>query len=253
MDNSVQNSVDIFWKSLGNRDMLSQFFDKVPYLVGFFEPDGGAVYFNRAFAENLNVADVNEIIGSYNVLDDTYARQTLGMDGFLEKIFNGETAKLNNIKTPTGRIARYTRKGQISETTRQNLTGFPILDDDNNIAYVVLISHATVSFKGKSEIIRIQEYLTEHWYEAFDITKLEDIANLSGRHLSRVFKENTGETPFVYYKRLKITQLKETLQNPKLNVEQTFKSCGVDYNGSYARYFRQALAMSPVEYKKKNM
>ncbi|MCL2756281.1 MAG: helix-turn-helix domain-containing protein [Firmicutes bacterium] len=243
--------MDTFWKDFGNENSLSQFFDSMPYLVMVLNPNGKAIFVNQAFIENMNISNRENLLNNYNIYKDGCALAVPGMEQFLNDILSGKVSKLENIKTPSDGFMNYTKEGHsVNEFVRQNLTGFPIYDNNKEIIFVVIVSNITMAFKGKSEIVKVQEYLATHWKKEFDIAKLEDIANLSARQLSRTFKNDTGETPFAYYQRLKIEKLKETLDDPNLNVEQAFKACGLEYNGMYARHFKSVVGMSPLEYKK---
>jgi len=238
-----------FSKLLSDRVNLFSFFDSLPFLVGVYAPDGKPVHFNRAFVKTFNISNIDEFMKNYNVF--ACSQTSPEMTKFLKKVFNGESSTFDSHKALTSEIAKYTKDGTPkNEFIKQNMTGSPIFDKENNVAYVVVVSNVTVAYKGKIEVVKVLEYLTENWKQEFDMNKVEEVANLSARHISRMFKEQIGETPFVYYQRLKTNKIKEALDNPNLNVEQAFKSCGVDYNGMHARHFKSAVGMSPLEYKK---
>jgi len=239
-----------FWELFSNNKNISTFFDSLPYLIGVYEPSGKPVYINRAFIKTLNITNKVEFLKNYNVFD--CSQTSLEMTEFLKKLLSGESATFENLKASTSGITKYVKSNiPKNEFIRQSMTGFPVFDKDNNVAYIVVVSNVTVTYSGKNEVVKVLEYLTENWLHEFDMGKLEEIANLSSRQISRVFKEQLGETPFAYYQRLKINKLKEALDNPNLNVEQAFKSCGVQYNGMYARHFKAIVGMSPLEYKKR--
>jgi len=238
-----------FWKLFSRKENLSLFFDSIPYLVGVYDTLGKPVYFNDTFVKTLNIANVDEFMKNYNVFDCSQNSQEI--TALLKKIFGGESATFDSLKTLTSGIAKYTSdEVPNNEFIRQIMTGAPVFDTDNNVAFVIIVSNVTVAYKGKTEVVRVLEYLTENWLNEFDMSKIEEIANLSSRQISRVFKEQMGETPFAYYQRIKISKIKKALDNPNLNVEQAFKSCGIEYNGMYARHFKSVVGMSPLEYKK---
>jgi len=161
-------------------------------------------------------------------------------------------ARVKDVKMPFNRVSAFTRKDEaLDESFRLNITGFPLFNEKKEIAFVMCIAHRTAAYKGKELVIKAKEYINEHWLTEYNAGKIAESVKLSARHLDRLFKQSTGETPFHYYKRIKIDKLKESLVNPNLNVEQAFESCHVDYNGSYAQFFKEAVGMSPLEYKKR--
>ena len=73
--------------------------------------------------------------------------------------------------------------------------------------------------------------------------------NLSRYHFARIFKKQTGRTPYAYYLDVKIGRIKEKLHDNNLSISQAFAECGADYNGSIAKVFRKKVGMSPTEFR----
>jgi len=231
---------------------MFQLFETTPYPVAFFTPDGRAAYINPVLCEYLNVADFNEIAEKYNIMEDKHILDTVGLREFAEKVLSGQTARALDIKMPFARAPLFTRKDeQLEEIFRLNLTGFPLLDENKKIKYIFCMAHRTATYTGKKEVIRAKEYIDEHLLMDYNAKRIACSSEISVRHLDRMFKESTGETPYNYYKRMKIEGIKQALADPNLTVEQAFESCCVDYNGTYAHEFKEITGLSPLEYKKK--
>jgi AraC-like DNA-binding protein len=241
-----------FFEKLASTDMLFQLFETMPYPVAFFKPDGNAAYMNPALCDNLNIANFDELLDKYNLFQDAHAMDLVGLREFAGKIFKGEMARIKDVKMPFGRISEFTRKDELlDESFHLNITGFPLFDEDKKLAYIMCMAHRTATYKGKKEIVEAKKHIDKYWMMEFNAERVADAVELSVRHLDRMFKECTGETPFNYYKRVKIERIKTALADPNLNVEQAFESCCVDYNGTYAQHFRESVGMTPLEYKKK--
>lgn len=240
------------FEKISNKEMMFQIFETVPYPVAIFEPDGKAAYMNPALCEHLNIANFDELIEGYNLFNDDHALDVAGLREFAKKIFGGEMARIKDLQMPFGRVSKFTRKTELfNELYRVNMTGFPLLNEKKEIVYIFCIAHRTAAYKGKKEVILAKEYINKHWLKEYNAEKVAETVKLSVRHLDRLFKESTGETPFNYYKRLKIEKIKEALADPNLNIEKAFESCAVDYNGTYAQYFKDTVGISPSEYKKR--
>ncbi len=80
--------------------------------------------------------------------------------------------------------------------------------------------------------------------------RIAQTVNMSKYHLARLFKKHTGVTPYSYYQDIKIRKLKEALRDANLTVTQAFAACGAEYNGSFAKAFREAVGMTPTQYRK---
>ena len=247
--------VEAFQKVLKNKEMFFEFLDMFPYAIQVFAPDGTSIFANRALCEEHNIADAKEIVGYYNVFKDPVLMDVLGLREPITRVFQGETLSASNVRVPMEDIsARYTKiTKDTSDVKYQTITGFPMWDDKQQIAFVVAIFQTTQVFKGRREITRALEYMDNKWLEEFDLDKIANAANLSVYHFSRLFKQTTGVTPFARYKEIKINKLKEKLCDPNLNISQAFDVCGVEYNGNYRQIFKEITGITPSQYRKKQI
>lgn len=243
--------VKAFQEAMSGKDMFLQFLDMFPYTIEIFAPDGTSVYVNRAGCGEMNIADPNEVTGHYNVIRDPVVNEVLKMRDYVERAFRGETIGISDVRVPyedTG--ARYTKKDEnFTDVKFQDIFSFPLWGERQQIAYIVMIFQTKNVYKGKSEIVKALEYMDAHWLEEYDIDKIAKTISLSPYHFSRLFKQHMNETPFGYYKHIKVKKLKEALRNPNLNITQAFAACGVDYNGNYAQIFKDAVGMTPSKYR----
>lgn len=132
-----------------------------------------------------------------------------------------------------------------------NMTALPIRDSNHQLQYVVFIFITSRYYQDKEEIIKGKEYIDNHWKEDFDADKLADIVHVSRHHYIRLFKQHTGITPYHYYRDVKVKKLKEKLCETNLSIAQAFAECGLNYNGNFARTFREKVGMTPSEYRAK--
>ena len=226
-ENNKLQQTEKFWNKVGSKNGLMQIMESTTYPSAFFAADGTAMFFNRVFCNIMSIVDPDELMGKYNVFTDSDVNNNSEMREFLQKIMKGETATMENTRTPLTHDPRFTQKYQINEFKRQNVIGFPIFDENGKIEYFFITGHAVASYKGRDEVIRAQEYMNANWVDEYDIEKIAEHSGVSSRHLSRLFKQSTGEAPLCYYKQIKITRLKEALKDPNNNVESAFKACGM--------------------------
>ncbi|MCL2775505.1 MAG: helix-turn-helix domain-containing protein [Oscillospiraceae bacterium] len=244
--------VEAFKTMIKNADAFSQFLDMIPYGIEIFAPDGTLVFANRAECEEMNVADPGEAIGHYNILRDPVVLDVLGQRENIERAFKEGTVSTSDIiRIPYEDLtARYSRKDEDFRNVKfQTVTIFPLKDEAQGITYTAMIFFTVNTYKGKTEITKAQEYMNKNWLEEYDADRIAQEVNLSPYHFSRLFKQHTNETPFDYYKRIKIKKLKEKLCDLNLSIAEAFAACGINYKGRYVQFFKETVGMSPSKYR----
>ncbi len=167
------------------------------------------------------------------------------------RAYQGEVAHEYDIKVPHEEIVARLggNKELISGSMFQNMTAFPIRDKNNQLVYIVTIFTTSRYYNDKEEIMNGKEYIDKHWKEEFNTEKLADIIHMSRYHYTRLFKQYTGLTPYNYYQNIKIDKIKEKLCDVNLSIAQAFAECGADYNGGFAKVFKQKTGMTPSQYR----
>lgn len=99
------------------------------------------------------------------------------------------------------------------------------------------------------------EYLNEIVNSEFNNTEysleeIAEIAKLSPYHFIRIFKKETGKTPYEYYVDLKIKKAKELLKNNKLSILETSFRCGFTNSSHFANVFKKSVGLTPSNYRK---
>lgn len=74
------------------------------------------------------------------------------------------------------------------EAVYQDITVFPILDDEKRVIYVAALLISRRVYRGKDEIERAKEYIETHWKEGFDLSETAKAAGLSKAHFIKLFK-----------------------------------------------------------------
>lgn len=244
------DAVEAFYKAFERKEMFFQFLDAFSYMIEIFAPDGTSVYCNQAGLDQMNIADRNQVVGHYNLLKDPVCNDVLGLREYIGRAFSGERCSIRDVRIPyedTG--TRYDKKDEeFDQAAYTDISSFPLRDDGGKIAYIVMIFETKHIYKGKKEIVKAQEYINEHWRDNYDIKKIAKVASLSQSRFTELFKKYVNETPFGYYKRIKVQKIKEKLLDPNLNVKEAFLACGVDYDGHYAKVFQEIVGMTPKKF-----
>jgi len=234
-----------------NGAMLSRMIELFPYPIHVYSPDGMMVLTNEACLRVMHIPSKDHIVGKFNVLKDpVIGKWGEEVRAKIARSFQGEIVHFQNLGMPIrGIIERFDTGELCFDSCYQNIICYPIYDDQDQLAYVVHVFVTAKLYDGKEEMVKAKEYIENNWLEEFDIDDLVGVVNLSRYHFTRLFKSNTGMTPYGYYQDIKIRKIKERLCDKNLSVAQAFKSCGVDYDGNYSRIFKAKVGMTPSQYR----
>jgi len=233
-----------------NKELFAQIVKEFPYPMHICAPDGTMLLANDAYLKFAKISNPERLYKKHNILLNPNLERW-GVKDFVLRAFQGEAVYAYDVKVPYQEIIERLGDNQelIFESLFHNMTALPIRDKDNQLEYVVFIFATSRSYQDREEIIKGKEYIDSHWKEDFDIEKLAEIVHMSRYHYIRLFKQNTGMTPYSYYQDVKINKLKEKLCDVNLSITQVFNECGLDYNGKLVRKFKERFGMTPTQYR----
>lgn len=233
-----------------NKELFIRIVKEFPYPMHICAPDGTMLLANDEYLKFARISKPERLYKKHNIIENPNLERW-GVKDFVMRAFQGEAVHAYDVKVPYQEIVERLgdSKEPVHESLFHNITALPIRDNNNQLQYVVFIFITSRAYQDREEIIKGKEYIDSHWREKFDIDKLARIVHMSRYHYTRLFKENTGMTPYNYYQEVKIGKLKEKLCDVKLSISQVFDECGVDYNGSLAKKFKKKFGMTPSQYR----
>ncbi|KPV60825.1 hypothetical protein QJ48_03380 [Paenibacillus sp. A3] len=104
--------------------------------------------------------------------------------------------------------------------------------------------------KYRKEVRGIIEYLLEHIDRKITLEAIARHVNLNENHMSRLFKNETGQTIVGYLNGLRMERARELLKNPDLSVKAVAEDVGIPDPFYFNRLFRKLYGLSPTDYKK---
>jgi two-component system response regulator YesN len=96
---------------------------------------------------------------------------------------------------------------------------------------------------------KIENYITKHYSETFDLNELANKYGMSYATFRRLWREKHKIPPWSTILSLRNRKAKELLANQNLSVSQVAELCGFDDVRYFSRFFRHNNKMSPKEYR----
>lgn len=91
--------------------------------------------------------------------------------------------------------------------------------------------------------------LSEDLSRPLDLEALARSLNLSPSRLRSLFRDETGETPAQYLKRLRLQRAEELLTQTFLSLKEVMLRVGIADESHFVRDFRKTYGLSPMRYR----
>ena len=98
-------------------------------------------------------------------------------------------------------------------------------------------------------VVDIKEYIENNVTEVFRTDDLCKKVGYGKSYLSRVFREQTGQTLAAYAMKLKINKAKLLIRENNLNFSQISDYLSFDNPQYFSRVFKRVVGMTPTEFK----
>jgi two-component system response regulator YesN len=122
--------------------------------------------------------------------------------------------------------------------------------------YLFDVSDAIFALLGDNEatladraLSRVIAYIDENISRDLPLTLLANVGGFNASYLSRLFRQVTGRTITEHIAKKRIDHAKSLLENTAEKIQDVAAKSGYSSAHSFARAFRGAMGMSPVEYR----
>ena len=102
---------------------------------------------------------------------------------------------------------------------------------------------------GEDAFNRALEHLNKHYMDDLTLDSLAAYAGFSRYTLSRMFRQNTGETFTRYLSQRRVGLAMELLSGTKMPVTQVALQCGFNSIATFNRVFREIRGCTPTQYR----
>ena len=149
----------------------------------------------------------------------------------------------------------------ITEEQEKKQPQFSVLSSENDINLLKeftqkLVFEYTTAFSAiqtknnNPSIQKVCDYIDEHLQEDISLEQMASYINVSSFYLSKLFKEEKGNTfvNFVADKRLEKAQ--QLLQETNLSIKEITAAIGYNDQNYFSRVFKNKNGLSPKEYRR---
>lgn len=105
----------------------------------------------------------------------------------------------------------------------------------------------TVNYSAIHKVEKVINYIAANYTRKLTLDELANSIDISPSHLGHIFKETTGETPFEFIIKYRITRAKEFLEMG-YSVTDTAGLVGFGDMFYFSKYFKKIEGISPTKY-----
>ncbi|MFD6802770.1 GlxA family transcriptional regulator [Streptomyces cyaneofuscatus] len=97
----------------------------------------------------------------------------------------------------------------------------------------------------------LRHHILRHLGEPLTVLDLAEFAHVSDRHLTRIFKNELGMTPYAYIESVRVEKARNELESSDATLERIASACGFGTVDTLVRAFRRRLDTTPTEYRRR--
>lgn len=120
--------------------------------------------------------------------------------------------------------------------------------------FAELLSPQSIKSKGQNsneEMMQdVKTYITGHLHENLSVKTLADTVHMSTSHFSRVFKQQTGFSPYDYVLISRLNRAKDLLQKTDMTVAAVAYEIGFNSESNFICFFTENEGISPGKFRK---
>ncbi len=96
----------------------------------------------------------------------------------------------------------------------------------------------------------VKDYVSRHLGERLSVKELADRVYMSSTHFSRIFKQQTGLSPYEYIMISRINRAKELLHQTDMSISRIAYAAGFNSESNFIHSFSQNTGMTPNKFRK---
>ena len=238
---------------------------------------GGLIFSNgEGISEKPDISELTENAAKKSgsaefknqIINKLCAGDSNGVKAFLELF----TSELISQKLPADKIKNTffelivtannaTREQNKSFTSENFDNAFSVLSSENDIKLIkefalkffMECTHAVSSVKKAEEnpiIKKVCTYVDENLSQDISLETAADYAGVSSFYLSKLFKEEKGETFINFISDKRLEKSRQLLEQTELSIKEITAEVGYNDQNYFSRIFKNKYGLSPKEYRK---
>jgi len=119
------------------------------------------------------------------------------------------------------------------------------------LAEILLLSAGIGDYgmEGVSPVIDAVTYIHSNYRTKINIGDLAAYVKVSPFHFSRIFKKETGYSPYEYIIKTRIDHAKTLLRQTRLSIKQIAYEVGFESESNFVNIFRQKVCLTPNDFR----
>ncbi|WP_196605583.1 AraC family transcriptional regulator [Pectinatus haikarae] len=181
--------------------------------------------------KNINLSDMRE----NEIISDNFEPILHCSDQgkIIKNIFEGMIGQLANDCCDADNICQYLLSALLLVITRQ-----------------VPKTRKAFSLRESELVIRIKQYIDDHYLEALTLDGLSEKLNMSDSYLSHKFKNFTGFAPMEYIIRRRIGKAQSLLISTDKSITAIAAEVGYENNSYFNTLFKKMVRKTPLDYRR---
>lgn len=203
----------------------------------------GLTMIEKAYEEGLSFLPV--ILTSYS--DFSFAKESIRLQVFDYLLKPVNDAKLGDlVRRAAVHIEKDRGRRMVSELSGANAVGFPFADSNFGDSGAILMNVSVTNPHVKCALEKIKEQYKEH----LSIEAIAIELKISTSYLSRVFKQECGQTFLDFLNRYRILKAVDLLRLGEYRVYEVATLCGFSEYKRFYQTFRKYTDIAPTEFLK---
>lgn len=120
--------------------------------------------------------------------------------------------------------------------------------DAIELLFEVATAKEKCTLQQEDGLVRARNYIADHPQQAHTLEQLSQIAGLSAKHFSDVFKKTYGQSPHEYMTEIRLTQAKQLMLRSGYKLKDIAHEVGYRDEFYFSRVFKKETGVSPSTY-----
>lgn len=137
-------------------------------------------------------------------------------------------------------------RGQITQLVTLIQSELEQNPDSQSVRYLYSYLYSKITENCAAPSIR---YISEYYYLPITVNQLAKIESYNVTYYSDWFKQQTGYSPSLYLRRVRVERAKELLESTEFSVMEIAVMVGYSSNSTFTRAFHNVTGMTPKAYR----